>query len=242
MGSRRSASARRGRGRPRGRTRKGLRARRRLYDTAIRLIAKRGYEAATLREIAEEAGVSPGLLYRYFPSKRAIVLALYEELSSTYAARAAEMGPGRWRDRFLHALRTSLDVLQPHRDTLSALIPILVGHVEEGIFAPRMAFSRLRVQQVFEDAVLGADDAPAADLASALGRILYLAHLAVILFWLLDKSRGQNATRRLLGALARLLPAAALALRLPPARAFVVAADAALREGLLDVEGAVPPE
>ena len=50
-----------------------------LYAAALRLIAKRGYEAATLRDIAAEAGVSPALLYRYFPGKHAVVLALYEE-------------------------------------------------------------------------------------------------------------------------------------------------------------------
>ena len=46
----------------------------------MRLIAERGYDATTLRDVAERAGVSAGLLYRYFPSKRAVVLALYDEL------------------------------------------------------------------------------------------------------------------------------------------------------------------
>src|SRR6266550_528806 len=61
---------RRGRGRPRGRTPQGVAARLSLYNTAIALIAERGYEATTLRDVADRAGVSVGLLYRYFPSKR----------------------------------------------------------------------------------------------------------------------------------------------------------------------------
>ena len=60
--------ATRRRGRPAGPTAQGVAARARLYETAIRMIAKRGYEATTLRDIAAEAGVSVGLLYRYFPS------------------------------------------------------------------------------------------------------------------------------------------------------------------------------
>src|SRR6478609_7912560 len=88
----------RGRGRPRGTTPQGLETRRRLYETAIGLIAARGWQETTLRDVAAEAGVSVGLLYRYFPSKQAIVLALYDELSADYAARAAAMAPGRWRD------------------------------------------------------------------------------------------------------------------------------------------------
>ena len=145
------------RGRPPGQTAQGAAARDRLYATAMQLIAARGYEATTLRDIAKEAGVSVGLLYRYFPSKQAVVIALYDELSSDYARQAAEMPPGRWRDRFIFALKTSLDVLKPHRVALRALTPVLVGDPEEGIFSASTAFSRLRVQQVFEQAVVGVE-------------------------------------------------------------------------------------
>src|SRR5690606_14911715 len=135
-----------------GPTARGLAAKQRLYEVATGVIAERGYEATTLREVAERAGVSVGLLYRYFPSKRAVVLALYEELTGRYADLAAAMGPGRWRDRFTFALRTSLAVLGPHRQTLAALTPVLVGHASEGVFSPATAASRQRVQQVFEQA------------------------------------------------------------------------------------------
>ena len=73
------------RGRPAGRTAQAVAARDRLYTTALRLIAARGYEATTLRDIASDANVSVGLLYRYFPSKQAVVLALYDELSADYS-------------------------------------------------------------------------------------------------------------------------------------------------------------
>src|SRR4051812_2604385 len=100
-----TSTPRRGRGRPRGTTEQGIATRRQLYKVAIKLIAARGYEATTLRDIAKKANVSVGLLYRYFPSKRAVVLALYDELSAEYAARATEMEPGPWRARFLFALK-----------------------------------------------------------------------------------------------------------------------------------------
>ena len=220
------------RGRPPGQTAQGAAARERLYATALQLIAARGYEATTLRNIANKAGVSVGLLYRYFPSKQAVVIALYDELSSDYARRAAEMPSGRWRDRFIFALRTSLDVLEPHQMALRALTPVLVGDPDEGIFSSSTAFSRLRVQHVFEQAVVASSDAPNQPLASALGRLLYLVHLAVLLWWLLDKSSHQRATAALVSLTKQLLPSAALALRVPPVRRFVIAVDALIREAL----------
>ena len=224
---------RRRRGRPPGRTAEGEATRRRLYETAIGLIGERGYEGATLRDVAARAEVSPALLYRYFPSKRAVVLALYDELSETFAARAEALPAGRWRDRFVRALGWSLDVLGPHRVTLRALAPVMVGDAEEGVFAERTAFSRVRVQGVFRAAVAGARDAPATALAEALGRLLYLLHLGVILWWLLDRTPRQRATAALVQLLARMLPSADLALKLPPVRGFVTRADALFVDGLL---------
>src|SRR6478735_8127391 len=85
------------RGWPRGPSAQGLETRQHLYETAIRLIAARGWQATTLRDVATEAGVSVGLLYRYFPSKRAVVLALYDELSAEQEVHAAAMPHGKWR-------------------------------------------------------------------------------------------------------------------------------------------------
>jgi AcrR family transcriptional regulator len=220
------------RGRPPGPSAQGAEARHRLYETAIRMIGERGYEATTLRDIARDARVSVGLLYRYFPSKRAVIIALYEELSADYARQALAMPRGKWRDRFIFALQTSLQVLEPHRVALRGLIPVLVGDPEEGVFAQGAAFSRLRVQRVFEEAVVGSTDAPARTLAEPIGRLLYLVHLAVLLWWLLDKSAKQCATRALVSLFRQVLPSAGMALRLPPVRRFVVSSDALVREAL----------
>jgi AcrR family transcriptional regulator len=223
---------RRKRGRPPGQTAQGAAAKDRLYAIALRMIATRGYEATTLREIAAEAGVSVGLLYRYFPNKQAVIVALYDELSADFVRQAAAMPAGKWRDRFTFALATSLSVLKPHRLPLRGLAPVLVGDMDDNVFAPRMAFSRERVQRVFEQAVDGATDAPGPPLAAALGRLLYLVHLAVLLWWLLDRTTNQRATTALVGLTERLLPSASLTLKLPPVRRFVLGVDELIREGL----------
>jgi AcrR family transcriptional regulator len=223
----------RGRGRPAGESPQGAATRSHLYQTAVGLIGSRGYEETTLREIAAKAGVSVGLLYRYFPSKQAVVLALYDELSRAFAEQAAAMPAGKWRDRFVFSLRTSLTTLAPHRVSLRALTPVLVGDPEEGIFSERTAFSRIRVQRVFESAVTGATDAPKGPLSAALGRLLYTVHLAVLLWWLLDKTPKQRATTSLVALTGEILPSIALTLRLPMVRRFVLSTDELMRAALL---------
>jgi AcrR family transcriptional regulator len=220
------------RGRPAGRTAQGHAAHRRLYEVAVSILGERGYDETTMRDVATAAGVSPGLLYRYFPSKRSVVLALYAELSVQYADQTV-LRPGKWRERFASALDGSLHVLGPHRTTLRALIPVLVGTEEGGLFSSSTDDSRRRVESVFESAVSEAADAPGAKMAGALGRLLYLAHLAVILWWLLDRSPRQRATTALVSLIKQMLPSFALAARFAPVRGFVLSADALVTEALL---------
>lgn len=233
----------RGRGRPRGRTARGEQTKADLYAAATSLIAERGYAQTTMRAVAEKAGVSPGLLYRYFPSKQAVVLALYDRLSAEFVERARAMRAGAWRQRFLFALETSMDVLGPHRDTLAGLTAVLVGDPEDGLFAPGTAFSRRRVQGVFVEAVKKARDAPGkARDAEALGRVLYLAHLGVILWWLLDRSRAQRTTHALVGLIKRGARVLALGLRLPGAWRGVRILDDLARDGLFAGDHDEPPD
>ncbi len=69
-------------------------------------------------------------------------------------------------------------------------------------------------------------------MAAALGRLLYLVHLAVLLWWLLDKTPQQRATQALVRLIDQLLPSATLTLRLPSIRRSVIAIDELIREGL----------
>ena len=54
--------------------------RRAILDAALRLIARAGLHDAPMSALAQNAGVGAGTVYRYFPSKAALVNALYLEL------------------------------------------------------------------------------------------------------------------------------------------------------------------
>lgn len=50
--------------------------RREIVEAAFRCFSRSGFHAATMQEIADEAGLSAGALYRYFDGKQALVEAL----------------------------------------------------------------------------------------------------------------------------------------------------------------------
>jgi AcrR family transcriptional regulator len=50
----------------------------RILDAAKACFVRYGFQGASMQQICTEAGMSPGALYRYFPSKEAIVEAICE--------------------------------------------------------------------------------------------------------------------------------------------------------------------
>jgi len=53
--------------------------RRELLDAAVRVFARKGFRAARVGDIAEEAGVAHGLLYHYFRSKDEVLETIFRE-------------------------------------------------------------------------------------------------------------------------------------------------------------------
>lgn len=49
-----------------------------IRDAAVSLIARHGYEAVSMRQLAAEVGVQAAALYRYFPTKEDLLFALLE--------------------------------------------------------------------------------------------------------------------------------------------------------------------
>jgi AcrR family transcriptional regulator len=74
------------------RERKKAQTRRRIAEVALRLFDERGYDAVTVNEIAEAAGVAKVTLFTYFPTKDCLVT---EGVKEDLAAIVTGRGEGR---------------------------------------------------------------------------------------------------------------------------------------------------
>jgi len=78
------------------RERQKLATRERIRAAASELFAKRGYSAATMRQIAQRAHVGLGTLFNYAEDKRDLVFLIFnEELNATTDEALAAARPGR---------------------------------------------------------------------------------------------------------------------------------------------------
>ncbi len=62
-----------------GQREQARRRRAELLDAALTAFANKGFDRASVKDIAAEAGVTPGLLYHYFPGKQALLMAVLAE-------------------------------------------------------------------------------------------------------------------------------------------------------------------
>ncbi len=51
-----------------------------IIEAAASVFGRKGYQRATMREIAKQAGISPGTIYLYFENKRDLLLSIAERL------------------------------------------------------------------------------------------------------------------------------------------------------------------
>ena len=66
---------------------------RQILEAAYQVFARRGYEAATVDEIAAECGISKGALYHHFPSKEELFATLIRARYERPARRAVAAWP-----------------------------------------------------------------------------------------------------------------------------------------------------
>jgi AcrR family transcriptional regulator len=64
-------------------------ARTRILDAALALFAAHGFNATTTKAIAEQAGVPGGLIFYYFPTKKALLASVLSERNILVELRAA---------------------------------------------------------------------------------------------------------------------------------------------------------
>ena len=136
--------------------RRGVRSRELVLDAAERVMARHGYQAATVARVVEEAGIPMSSVYHYFGSKEGILLAVMErgahrffgDLPATQgrdrrpAAQLARVvsGAARTLERHPHFLRLLIVVAAQPPAAADGKVQAVVGRVRG------LALARLRAE------------------------------------------------------------------------------------------------
>jgi AcrR family transcriptional regulator len=188
------------------RSTRGAQTRSAIIDAALGLFEEVGYDATTMRAIADRAGVSVGNAYYYFASKEQLIQGFYDRAAELHL-RASEQRLGDitdlgerlyahldlWFDEMGRYHEFAASFFRSAADPTSPLSP----------FSPESSLARQVALDRWKDVVDDSDAELPDDVRQQLPDLLWLFHMGLILFWVHDRSPEQIATRL---AVARTVP------------------------------------
>jgi AcrR family transcriptional regulator len=178
-------------------TARGERSRAAIFDAALALFQERGYEATTMRAIADRAGVSLGSSYHYFESKEHFVLEFYRHTHQLHLAAVAPL-LARERDlatRLRGVVRAVVITCEPFHEFAGAIFGTVANPASPlNPFGPASKALRDEVIELYAEVIRGSDTRLADDILRELPTLLWLYQMAILYFWILDRSAGRLRT------------------------------------------------
>jgi AcrR family transcriptional regulator len=202
-----------------------------IVTAALDLYRERGYDAATMRMIAERAGVSTGNAYYYFGSKEELIQEFYSRNQAEHLAACREV------------LATETDLTARLRGTVRALVAVMAPYHEFAAtlykyaaepasplspFSPQSSPARQASIALYREVVEGSKARMGSDVRERLPELLWLYSLGITLYWVHDRSAGCERTYQLIDATVEVVGQLVSASRLP-----------VLRKALTDLLGVV---
>jgi AcrR family transcriptional regulator len=170
---------------------------RQLLDAAARLMEREGSEAVSMQALAAEAGVSVGLIYRYFGSKDDILLAVIVQVLDAFAVKVPQAIEAAGADpirRLAAAFAAYCTVIDDHRHAA-----VLTYRESKSLDAAgRERIKRLEVEtsQPLRDAVLSGVESGLLRTAEpdlVAYNLLLLAHAWALKHWYFEKTMTLEA-------------------------------------------------
>lgn len=202
-----------------------------IVTAALDLFRERGYDAATMRAIAERAGVSTGNAYYYFSSKEELIQEFYarnqaEHLAATRAVLATETD---LTARLRGTVRAQVAVMAPYHEFAATLYKYAAEPASPlSPFSPQSSPARQASIALYRTVVGGSKARMSADVRERLPELLWLYSLGITLYWVHDQSAGCSRTYQLIDATVELVGQLVSASRLP-----------VLRKALTDLLGVI---
>jgi len=148
--------------------------RQRVLVAALQLGAEGGYDAVQMRDVAASAEVALGTIYRYFPSKDALLAAAMVEWMEDLERRVSARAPrgSTTAERVYDVLRRAVATMERQPELAEAVVRALISDDREAGAASVATTDVMErvLRRAFPD---GVDVATEADIAKVLGHVWF---------------------------------------------------------------------
>jgi AcrR family transcriptional regulator len=177
-------------------TAKSEETRSRILAAALHVFRERGFDAATMREVAAKAEVAVGAAYYYFDSKDALVMAFYAQTQDEIGPALEEIlrNSRTLEQRLRGIIGQKLAYFAPNRELMGALSAHSNPEHPLSPFSKATAPIRERDIAYFARAIEESKLRLPPSILLYLPRLLWLYQMGIILFWVYDRSPKQART------------------------------------------------
>jgi AcrR family transcriptional regulator len=172
-----------------------------ITEAALRLFRENGYEATTMRAIAQQAGVSTGNAYYYFGSKEELVQQFYARNHAEHlaACRGVLDSETEFAPRLRGTLRALVDVMEPYHAFAARFFKYAAEPSSPlSPFSKESSPARDAALAIYREVVDGSTTRIDRELRAQLPELLWLYSLGIVLFWVHDTSPGCAKTYQLI--------------------------------------------
>jgi AcrR family transcriptional regulator len=170
--------------------------RRRILDATLALANKGGFDAVQMREVADDADVALGTLYRYFPSKiHLLVTALGREFDRVHEQSRSRQVPGDTpHERVMHVLGVTTRAMQKQPQLTEALTRAFM--FADASVADEIHDVGMKLTAIITHAIEGTDHiGEPTEEDTAIVRVIGDVWLSALMGWVTGRTPADEVTR-----------------------------------------------
>ncbi len=189
-------------------TPKSIRTRQKILDVALLLFVEKGYDKATMRQIAVQANMAPGSIYHHFPTKEHIVQTFYDMIHEEHAQACVGIlrNEIKLEHRLREVVRKKIELAEPFKK-ISCVLFRVASDPQNPLspFSAQSSPTRDKSLVLFRQLVAGSSAKLPADVDILLADYLWLYQMGIILYWIHDTSENSRKTFRLIDRTVKLV-------------------------------------
>lgn len=140
-----------------------------ILDAATAVFSEKGFHKATIRAIAQYAGIADGTIYNYFKNKTDLLIGILDRLNESEQREAdftAGLSGGDVRGFMLAYIRHRIDIIWSQKEVFRALLPEVISNAElrelyySKIIAPTFGMAEGQFQRLVEAEIIRPIEVP----------------------------------------------------------------------------------
>jgi len=174
-----------------------------ILAAALELFSRKGFSRAATKEISRKAGIAEGTLFNYFRTKEDLALYFFEQEIAAlihWYQENKRLRRASLPERLFAIVQQLLERIRPYEEFIGAVYLRALQPVSK--LSPLSLDSQelsLRYLRFIRDILAEAEDRREIPRVGDIGTYVFgLFHLAIITYWLQDRSRGKENTLALL--------------------------------------------